>query len=375
MKIASSQVAISNEHHREEVNARRVSMAKSAGQGTGSAAAVQISQRQLAQSRMESTLQTMNPGNGRNPVIPGNGQNLVVPGSPGDTAKAGKAGEKVGEDLNGHYDRSLMLMKMMLERMTGKKIELFDAHGLNDKAGQVQTGQGQVPVGPGGPQGQQGGNPNDIMVVENYHYEKESNHLQFAGVIEMENGKQTKFAMSVEFSQEYESISVETMKREELKDPLVISFSTQPVKLSNEKFEFDIDSDNEDDEIALLEAGFGFLALDKNGDGVINDGSELFGAQSGNGFAELAQYDDNQDGFIDENDAIYKDLSIWIKNESEDLQVSLEQKGIGAIGLDNVDSPYTIRDGDEKLGIIRKSGFYVNENGSTGLVQQLDYVV
>jgi hypothetical protein len=302
---------------------------------------------------------------------------IIDKGTPQGTKKTDDA-EGVDDQMNGHYDKSLLLMKMILERMTGKKVDLFDAAKFKDRVNSIENGRvdGMEVLGPGqGVPGPQGGNPNDLMLVENYHYEKESNSLQFAGSITLEGGKTTQFAMAVEFSQEYEEISMEVVKREQLKDPLVISFSTEPVRLSGDKFEFDIDSDGEKDEIAQLERGFGFLALDKNGDGVINDGTELFGAQSGNGFAELAQYDQNQDGFIDENDDIFNNLTIWIKNEGQDSQVGLKEKGIGAIALDNVDSPYTIRDGDEKLGIIRKSGYYLNENGSAGLVQQLDYIV
>ena len=42
-----------------------------------------------------------------------------------------------------------------------------------------------------------------------------------------------------------------------------------------------------------METGNAFLSLDKNSDGIINDGSELFGAASGNGFADLAKYDED----------------------------------------------------------------------------------
>lgn len=357
MKIASSQVALSNDYQREEVNERRVALARSAadGGGTGTAANVTINQVQLRQSRLEASMQS-----------------AVVSATEGEASSAAKAEQAdVTDEMNGHYDKSLYMMKMILERMSGKKIELFDSASFNAKISDVETANAQAMQGPQG----EGASPDDLMVVANYHYEKESNQLQFAGVIERENGQQTRFAMAVEFSQEYESLSLDIVRREELKDPLVLSFSTEPVKLSSEKFQFDIDSDGEKDDISLLEAGYGYLALDKNGDGVINSGNELFGAQSGNGFAELAQYDDNQDGYIDENDAIYKDLSIWIKNENQDTQVSLKDKGVGAIGLENVNSPYTIRDGDERLGIIQKSGYYLNEDGTPGLIQQLDYIV
>ncbi len=358
MKIASSQTAISNDYKREESHERRVSQLKSLPQGLSNAAMVEISNQNLEQSRRDAM--GLEKGVGNKP------------------AKAEK-GQGMDDPMMEHYDKSLLLMKMILERMSGKKIDLFDAARLKDKVQSMGSDDAQPLTPPGAAQNgapvQGGGSPDDLMLVENYHYEKESNSLQFAGVIERENGQTTKFAMAVEFSQEYEELSLEVVKREQLKDPLVISFSTAPVKLSGEKFSFDIDADNQDDDISLLQQGFGFLALDKNGDGVVNDGSELFGALSGNGFADLAQYDENQDGYIDENDSVFDQLTIWIKNGEEDRQVSLKDKGIGAIALENVDSPYTIREGDEKLGVIRKSGYYLNEDGSAGLVQQLDFVV
>ncbi len=61
------------------------------------------------------------------------------------------------------------------------------------------------------------------------------------------------------------------------------------------------------------------LAIDLNNDGVINDGSELFGtstilvdgSKAGSGFEALAQYDENGDGIIDEKDAAYSQLLVW----------------------------------------------------------------
>ncbi|MFQ8776527.1 MAG: hypothetical protein ACLR78_02345 [Roseburia sp.] len=74
-------------------------------------------------------------------------------------------------------------------------------------------------------------------------------------------------------------------------DPLVINLDSNIANVSDQKFYFDIDADGSDDSISMLNSGSGYLALDRNGDGIINDGSELFGTQSGNGFADLAAYD------------------------------------------------------------------------------------
>lgn len=61
--------------------------------------------------------------------------------------------------------------------------------------------------------------------------------------------------------------------------------------MTDQKFYFDLDADGTADRISMLKSGSGFLALDKNGNGKIDDGSELFGTQSGDGFADLEEYD------------------------------------------------------------------------------------
>jgi len=60
--------------------------------------------------------------------------------------------------------------------------------------------------------------------------------------------------------------------------------------------------------------------VDRNHDGVINDGTELFGSatkladgsRAGNGYAALAQMDSNHDGHISSQDASFADLKLWV---------------------------------------------------------------
>ena len=84
---------------------------------------------------------------------------------------------------------------------------------------------------------------------------------------------------------------------------------------------FDIDADGVIDTIAWTRAGAqnAFLVLDRNGNGLIDDGRELFGtatplatgSAAPNGFAELAEYDLNHDGRIDDSDPVYTELRLW----------------------------------------------------------------
>lgn len=97
-------------------------------------------------------------------------------------------------------------------------------------------------------------------------------------------------------------------------DPLVINYGSASASVTRVKYEFDIDADGTLDQISFAGPGSEFLALDLNNDGIINDGRELFGPNSGDGFSDLAEYDLDKNGWIDENDAIYEKLRIWTKD-------------------------------------------------------------
>jgi hypothetical protein len=131
------------------------------------------------------------------------------------------------------------------------------------------------------------------------------------------------------------------------------------------------------DQIAFVGPGSGFLALDKNSDGRINDGSELFGPTTGSGFGELAVYDQDKNGWIDENDSIYDRLRIWTRDANGQEQLlGLGQAGVGAIYLGNIDSPFLLKNADNQLqGQVKNTGIYLKEEGGVGTVQELDLVV
>jgi len=158
-------------------------------------------------------------------------------------------------------------------------------------------------------------------------------------------------------------------------DPLVINFDGELPELSKERFSFDLDNDGEDDQISSLNKGSGFLALDKNEDGEINEGSELFGTILGNGFAELAEYDHDNNNWIDENDDIFNKLRIWSGGEKEDRTlVGLGEVGIGAIYLNSQDADFTYKTAlNETLGELRSTGMFLHENGLAGSISQIDF--
>ncbi|MGH8352351.1 MAG: hypothetical protein ACRERY_02290 [Pseudomonas sp.] len=99
---------------------------------------------------------------------------------------------------------------------------------------------------------------------------------------------------------------------------------------------FDLDGDGRRDRISAPSGDDALLALDRNGNGRIDDGRELFGDQQGaaNGFAELGKFDDNGDGRIDAQDALFQRLSLLrFDAQGRQQSQSLPEAGVGAIRL------------------------------------------
>ena len=139
----------------------------------------------------------------------------------------------------------------------------------------------------------------------------------------------------------------------------------------------DLDQDGENETFSMLASGSGFLALDKDGDGKVSDGGELFGTQSGNGFADLAQYDEDGNGWIDEGDTAFAQLKIWAQGEhGQDQLLSLTEAGVGALFLGSQSTEFSLKDNQHQLqGQVRQTGVFLRENGTAGTLQQIDLAV
>ena len=212
-------------------------------------------------------------------------------------------------------------------------------------------------------------------VGETWHYEQEDTGFSTVGTVRTKDGREINFNVNVTMSRSFEEYYREELDVATFRfcDPLVINLDTDATELSDQTFYFDLDADGEEEEISMLKGGSGYLALDKNGDGVINDGSELFGTANGDGFADLAQYDEDGNGWIDENDAIWSKLKIWCKDENgNDVLYKLSDKGVGAICLQNVATDFTLQGKNGTNGAIRKSGVFLYEDGNVGTVQHVD---
>ena len=210
--------------------------------------------------------------------------------------------------------------------------------------------------------------------------EQENTVFSTTGIAKTADGREISFNLDLEMSRAFagtiESESLETYNYV-MTDPLVINLDDSPAGLSDQKFYFDLDSDGKQDKISSLRQGSAFLAFDKNGDGVVNDGSELFGTKSGNGFADLAAYDQDGNGWIDEGDDIYSKLSLWTKDENgNDRLMSLKDADVGAIYLGSATTGFHLNDSANNTnGMIRQTGVFLRESGGVGTVQHVDLAV
>lgn len=216
-------------------------------------------------------------------------------------------------------------------------------------------------------------------VTSGFVAEAEFTAFETVGTAKTTDGREINFGVSVEMSRAFcEKYETFTQENYVVTDPLVINLDSNVASVSDMKFLFDLDADGKEEEISFTEKGSGFLALDKNGDGKINDGSELFGTKSGDGFADLAAYDEDGNGWIDEADSIFKDLKIWTKDEDgRDVLLDLKQADVGAIYLGNVETEFSLKNQENHNtnGIIRKTGVFLKESGGVGTVQHVDLAV
>lgn len=212
-----------------------------------------------------------------------------------------------------------------------------------------------------------------------FYMEREITAFTTTGMVKLADGKEIDIDFTFEMSRRFEtSVTSYSEKSIQVCDPLVLNFNGDVAELSNQKFLFDLDCDGEEEEISYLQNGSGFLALDKNDDGVISDGNELFGTQNGDGFADLSRYDADKNGWIDEADEIFEHLKVWTKDEDgNDVIMPLKKAGVGAIYLGCVDTQFALKNqyNNNTNGIIQKSGVYLMESGEVNTIQHVDFAV
>ncbi len=127
---------------------------------------------------------------------------------------------------------------------------------------------------------------------------------------------------------------------------------------------FDIDASGHPQQVAWTQASSqdAWLALDRNQNGLIDNGNELFGNYtvqpadvegnpSPNGFLALSVFDSNHDGWVDSQDGVYSRLRLWVDASHDgvsqpDELFTLESKGVRALSTDYKQSAATDPNGN-----------------------------
>jgi hypothetical protein len=270
----------------------------------------------------------------------------------------------------------LRVLMDMIKAITGREVKVFNARDLQPSASAEvtspaasTTAQTTAAAAPAAGWGL------EVHATEHIA-EAESTQVSAQGVVKTADGQTIQFKLQLDMSRAFvQDSSLFILAGDAVRqDPLVINFNGSGAQLTDAKFAFDLNADGQTEDIAFVGAGSGFLVLDKNKDGKVNNGTELFGPSSGDGFTDLAQYDLDGNQWIDENDAVYSQLQVWQKNaEGQDSLTSLAQSGVGALFLGRVASPFSVNTAsNQTLGQVRSTGVFLYESGAVGTLQQVD---
>ncbi|HIJ65026.1 MAG TPA: hypothetical protein HPP77_03675 [Candidatus Hydrogenedentes bacterium] len=165
----------------------------------------------------------------------------------------------------------------------------------------------------------------------------------------------TQFAgIQLEFSFEFSAEIVVQHGEVQTSDPITLDLDDDGIELTSyaNGARFDILGTGRRVKSAFVTGGDAFLAIDRNGNNIIDSGRELFGDQRGaaNGFEELRKLDSNSDNVIDAADDAYAKLVLWRDDGDGQTQpdelLSLAEAQIAAISLRYAEVDYRAAGGN-----------------------------
>ncbi len=156
--------------------------------------------------------------------------------------------------------------------------------------------------------------------------------------------QQSSFSLQLEFS--FESVEVTSVKQGEVKesDPITLDLNGNGIELTSYSngARFDILGNGTAVNTAFVTGGDAFLTLDRNGNGIVDSGKELFGDQNGarNGFEELRKLDSNGDGVINARDKEFSALRLF-RDNGNGITEAGELISLADAGIESIDLNYT----------------------------------
>ena len=270
-----------------------------------------------------------------------------TPTGAGKSTAAAQASDDQTTELSPN-DR-LYLLKALLERLTGRPIRLMKA----PEAPHSQVVQNEV---------SDGREPEPEIQYQRVQVVQDTLAFQAAGTVQTADGRSIRFRLA--FALARSEVTIEQGVLRPSKDPLVLDFLDQGAALAGDPVAFDLHAKGSTVALPVPGSGRGYLIFDRNGNGQVDDGRELFGPTSGDGFAELAALDRDGNRWIDEADPAYSRLALWRPGNG---LVSLTRAGIGALFTGSVNTPWSLN-----MGQAQSTGIYLSENGQAGTISRLD---
>ena len=176
---------------------------------------------------------------------------------------------------------------------------------------------------------------------------------------------------------------------ERLASPLILDLDgdgVETIALGSAGINFDHDGNGFAESTGWVGGDDGLLVFDRNGNGSIDNGSELFGNNTAlssgqaaaNGFAALADFDSNADGIISAADANFSLLRVWKDGNGNGIADSGELLTLGQAGVESINLAYTdIQAVDPNGNHHLQAGTFTTKGGMVAAIEdvwfQVDY--
>jgi len=275
----------------------------------------------------------------------------------------------------------LQLMVLVLERFLGRELDISDFAfhtASNDKANSYNRSSNEVfsiesieQININGQLFRQG----DLLSVEEWQSHEQQLNYQVQGKFNI-NDNELSLNYNFALSSKRTSYSKIEMSAAALKDPLIVQFGSQGLGDIKGQKDFAINQDDTLDNLPIFSGDVGYLVYDKNNNQQADNGSELFGPKTGQGFAELALLDSNKNGFIDAEDQQFEQLFLWQPSDEDEQTaqwISLKDAKIQAISLSAINTPFDFYDQHGQIQAqLRQSSFAISDDGYGRGVHQVD---
>jgi|GEM_PF-2830209 len=161
-------------------------------------------------------------------------------------------------------------------------------------------------------------------------------------------------------------------------DPLALDLDGDGIETvsANAGITFDFDGDGLKTGTGWVKGDDGLLVLDRNGNGAIDNGGELFGVdtvksngqKAANGFDALRDLDSNGDGAFDAQDTQYDNVRVWQDTNQDGVAQASELKTLAELDITAINLDSTASNQTSNGNLISAVGSFVRSDGSEGTV-------